>query len=139
MQTFLPYSDFNRSASCLDRARLGKQRVEVLQIINTLDSGSRWQNHPAVLMWKEYREALIHYGLAICFEWQKRGYKDSILEKLFNLSEDPISEINLPYWFGDERLHASHRSNLLRKDALYYNRFGWVESASLPYFWPSNY
>ena len=33
MQTFLPYPDFARSAAVLDRQRLGKQRVEVLQIL----------------------------------------------------------------------------------------------------------
>jgi hypothetical protein len=32
MQTFLPYPDFARSAACLDYRRLGKQRVECLQI-----------------------------------------------------------------------------------------------------------
>ena len=32
----------------------------------------------------------------------------------------------------------SHRSNLLRKDAFYYDHFGWVEGPGLPYYWPSN-
>ena len=33
MQTFLPYPDFARSARVLDRKRLGKQRVETLQVL----------------------------------------------------------------------------------------------------------
>ena len=36
MQTFLPYSDFEQSLSCLDNKRLGKQRVESMQILNIL-------------------------------------------------------------------------------------------------------
>lgn len=36
MQTFLPYSDFERSAASLDDLRLGKQRVETLQIMQSL-------------------------------------------------------------------------------------------------------
>ena len=36
MQTFLPYADFPGSAKVLDRKRLGKQRVECCQILNTL-------------------------------------------------------------------------------------------------------
>ena len=54
MQTFLPYKDFSRSAKVLDRQRLGKQRVEGLQILQCLlGIGSlRWKNHPAVKMWK---------------------------------------------------------------------------------------
>jgi len=33
MQTFLPYPDFARCAAVLDPLRLGKQRVEVLQLM----------------------------------------------------------------------------------------------------------
>ncbi|MDQ1681515.1 MAG: hypothetical protein QOH99_56, partial [Frankiaceae bacterium] len=33
MQTFLPYADFGASARVLDDRRLGKQRVETLQIL----------------------------------------------------------------------------------------------------------
>ena len=33
MQTFLPFPDFQQSAAVLDRVRLGKQRVEALQIL----------------------------------------------------------------------------------------------------------
>ena len=33
MQTFLPYADFAQSAKALDPKRLGKQRVETIQIV----------------------------------------------------------------------------------------------------------
>lgn len=36
MQTFLPYSSFKRSAAVLDNKRLGKQRVETLQVMQGL-------------------------------------------------------------------------------------------------------
>lgn len=39
MQTFLPYPNFVESAKCLDDKRLGKQRVECLQILNVLQMG----------------------------------------------------------------------------------------------------
>ncbi len=54
MQTFLPYPDFAESARVLDNKRLGKQRVEVLQILNVLTDSTRkgWRNHPAVAMWR---------------------------------------------------------------------------------------
>lgn len=39
MQTFLSYPDFTQSSKCLDDKRLGKQRVECLQILNTLQMG----------------------------------------------------------------------------------------------------
>ena len=44
MQTFLPYSSFYQSARVLDRQRLGKQRVETLQILKSLsDPTYGWQ------------------------------------------------------------------------------------------------
>ena len=36
MQTFLPYPAFDLSAQVLDRQRLGKQRVETLQVLKAL-------------------------------------------------------------------------------------------------------
>ncbi len=36
MITFLPYPNFFDSAACLDRARLGKQRIEAYQILKDL-------------------------------------------------------------------------------------------------------
>jgi len=33
MQTFLPYPDLRDSVACLDNKRLGKQRVEAMQIL----------------------------------------------------------------------------------------------------------
>ena len=51
---------------------------------------------------------------------------------MFNTVED-ITE--LPPWIGDERLHSSHRSNLLRKDEKFYSQFNWTEPHDMPYYW----
>jgi len=52
MQTFLPYQNYSRCAEVLDNKRLGKQRVECLQILNALlDASKGWKQHPAVKMW----------------------------------------------------------------------------------------
>ena len=78
MQTFLPYADFARSAEVLDTRRLGKQRVEVIQIVRALTvPGYAWASHPAVLMWKGHEEALGRYGLAMCDQWLLRGFGDT--------------------------------------------------------------
>jgi len=39
MQTFLPFSNFGMTAEVLDHRRLGKQRVEALQILRALRQG----------------------------------------------------------------------------------------------------
>ena len=145
MQTFLPYNCFFRSAKSLDMKRLGKQRVEVLQILNCLlDPHSKrgWKNHPAVKMWKHHEGALANYGGVICQEWITRGYKDTCLDKIYNVFynnttfEERAHKFLKPAWYGDTRIHVSHQSNLLRKDPTYYgSQFNDVPS-DLPYFWP---
>lgn len=78
MNTLLPYRDFTQSAACLDRQRLGKQRVEVLQILRALNGETTaWRNHPAVRMWEGHVPSLVCYGVAVCREWIGRGYKDT--------------------------------------------------------------
>jgi hypothetical protein len=128
----LPYEDFEKTAKALDRKRLGKQRVEAMQIVNALTTGqSGWYNHPAVQMWKGYVEALKVYFNAISKEWVKRGYEHNIG---FYDVED--FKVEYPPWLGDEEFHKSHRSNLLRKEPEYYRQFGWNVPDDLPYVWP---
>jgi hypothetical protein len=63
-------------------------------------------------------------------EWVRRGYRNTMPHYA------APAHVTLPPWLGDERLHASHRANLLRKSAGYYRRFGWTESPDMPYYWP---
>jgi hypothetical protein len=110
-----------------------------------------WYNHPAVRMYKNYEEFLLLYGYVICSEWLIRGYRDSLkikfLQELINRGvcnieiddqgvKPEIFGVRVPIWFGNKQFHASHRSNLLRKNFEWYNKFGWTESNNLPYFWP---
>jgi hypothetical protein len=136
MQTFLPCADFFKSARVLDRQRLGKQRVENLQIMKALVTGQGWVNHPATKMWRGYECDLMTYQSAICSEWTWRGYKDTCLNKTFILHDCEWSDEKQPPWLGDEAFHASHRSNLLRKLPEHYSQFGWIEPDDLPYVWP---
>lgn len=131
MQTFLPYPDFETTARCLDDRRLGRQRVEALQILNAIVRQNGWRHHPAVKMWTGYEDALRAYMNAMIKEWTRRGYRNSMA------IEDVPSEYALPWWLGMPEFHAAHRSNLLRKDPAYYGRFGWTEAEDFPYVWPT--
>lgn len=134
MQTFLPYYDFVRSAACLDNRRLGKQRVEAKQILETLKHGGGWEKHPAVKMWRGYERGLSTYGLVMCGEWRRRGYVDNLHG--YFVDNLTIEGGQYPWWLGWSRFHASHRSNLLRKNPKHYEQFGWPEGPDLPYVWP---
>ena len=135
MQTFLPYSDFQESLSCLDDKRLGKQRVEAMQIINILtgkNPTAAWKNHPAVRMWKGYEYALKHYHNLAVEEWVRRGKNNTM--KLYGVTP---SIVETPSWVFDPRLLISHRCNLLRKDFDYYvQKFGDKYDVDAPYWWP---
>lgn len=129
MQTFLPFPNFRESAHVLDVKRLGKQRVEALQLIR----GS-WPNHPASKMWRGYEWWLGVYGLCVCEEWRSRGYKDTCFDKILHEMRNFVPG-EVPPWFGNESFHASHRSNLLRKNPQHYSKF-FQEIDDLPYIWP---
>ena len=136
MQTFLPYPSFKRSAKVLDRQRLGKQRVEAYQILLALKGKkSGWINHPAVKMWKGHENSLAIYGIAVCEEWTGRGYKDTCREKISFLFDAKKKTIH-PEWIGKRKFHASHKSNLIRKDRKHYGKHFGKISGKLPYAWP---
>ena len=136
MQTFLPYSNFQQSAEVLDWRRLGKQRVEGMQIIKAITGEKRldgkpykgWINHPASVMWKPYPEALKHYTNIMITEWMRRGYNN-------NMEIYDVNNMVKPHWLGKEEFHSSHRANLLRKDREYYSQFKWKENPESPYVW----
>jgi pyrimidine dimer DNA glycosylase len=148
VQTFLPYPDFERTAQTLDVKRLGKQRVETIQIVRALTwPGYGWANHPVVLMWKGFEEALGRYGITCCQAWNELGFGDTCaLTIATDLRAAGIRTIRtqpelattgaLPAWLGDEALHLSHRSALLRKDPEHYRPLFPDIPDDLPYVWP---
>lgn len=148
MQTFLPYAEFDRSARALDPKRLGKQRVETIQVVRALTRpGYGWANHPVVLMWKGFEEALGRYGFTCCDVWGELGFADTcaatIASDLRSVGVETVRSQPelaaagaLPSWLGDEALHRSHRSALVRKDPGYYRSMFPGVPDDLPYVWP---
>jgi len=148
MQTFVPFSDFEDSARALDAKRLGKQRVEVIQIVRALTvPGYAWSQHPAVLMWKGYEEALGRYGLTMCDVWTELGFDDTcaatIAADLATFGVAPIrsrAELAeagaLPGWLFDPAVHQSHQSALVRKDPAFYRASFPDVPPDLEYVWP---
>jgi len=148
VQTFLPYPDFERSARVLDVKRLGKQRVECLQVVRGLTvPGYGWRHHPAVKMWRGHLEALGRYTLTCCEVWTEGERADTCAATVvLDLGEAGVTRIRtqaeladagaLPAWLGDPAFHLSHQSSLVRKDPDHYGpRFPGVPD-DLPYVWP---
>lgn len=113
MQTFLPCFSFQQSAASLDDKRLGKQRVEAKQILLTLAKGSgAWTNHPAVKMWRGYKDCLSDYGWFMCMEWKRRGFTDN-LATFFEDSRG--GSYDAPQFIGNCVFHNCHRRVLIYK------------------------
>lgn len=139
MQTFVPYPDFRQSAECLDRQRLGKQRVETLQILRALAGMSTgWINHPAVKMWRGYEGALTLYGITTCEVWKERGYKDTCKEKMLDIYKMYFNESSfyeMPEWWGGD-IHITHQSKLISKKPEHYKNIFPEAPLELEYLWP---
>ncbi|MFD9304016.1 MSMEG_6728 family protein [Streptomyces sp. NPDC060048] len=149
MQTFLPFPSFDASAATLDVRRLGKQRVEALQVLRGLIvPGYGWRRHPAVRMWAGYEEALVRYGLEICGVWTEGGRADTCAATLVQdfgawqpgrhpRTQEQLAAVgDLPPWLGAPDFHRSHQSALVRKAPDFYReRFPGVPD-DLPYVWP---
>ena len=135
VNTFLPWPDMKKTAQSLDNKRLGKQRVEALQILRAnLGLTKGWVNHPAAVMWRGHEGYLTMYIDRICMEWRNRGYVDNVYEQVQELiRNNDIQGWDPPWWLGVNEFHKSHRSNLKRKDPVWY-RFRVRED--LPYKWP---
>jgi hypothetical protein len=135
VQTFLPVQDFKESAKILDKRRAWQQVIEANAIIGAIIGINKLsKNQPAVRMWNGYLNALrVYYNtfLEHCINFHKIK-----VVKLQPVELSPIALIQLPPWIGYEPFHASHRSNLLRKNQEYYKQFGWLEPDNLPYIWP---
>jgi hypothetical protein len=150
IQTFLPVPDFKECARILDKKRVWKQVIEAKTILDILvreqepetkenSSGLcllisvPWANHPVTRMWRGHEGFLtIYYNtfLRECINERQirvKAYSEIIL---------PSTVYPLPSWMSDERVYSSHRSNLLRKDPVYYGKFGWLEDDKQKYFWP---
>lgn len=148
MQTFYVSTDYEETARLLDRQRLGKQRVEALQIMKALVTGKGWIHHPATKMWAGYEWALYRYYHAVRDEWLRRGYKDNTLESMYGLVIQTVDEnagpsvAPRPDWHFDDRVIQSHKYNLYRKDPVHYAQWAGIENITCcdrcNYYWPTH-
>lgn len=140
MQTFVPEDTYAGSVRVLDRQRLGKQRVETLQIMKALAGLSKgWTNHPATRMWRGYERSLLDYQNATVNEWLDRGYKDTCFQKTLDVylnHFDSNAAVELPHWWGDNRVHNSHKSALVFKNPVWYTEFYPNVVGEYNYYWP---
>lgn len=132
MITFIVTGDLVLNARLLDSQRLGKQRVEALQILSAIEHNTGWVHHPMTKAWTPYPMALKYYANCIITEFIRRGGKNTI--PLFKLPRI----ILFPWWLTWDRLHQSHRMMLFRKKPDFYAHQFTLDPTYAPYgyIWP---
>lgn len=162
MQTFVPTTCFLTSLASLDDKRLGKQRVETLQIIRALRGETKgWREHPATRMWEGRVGALVVYGMVSCAVWRLRGFDDSCMDQFAEhatkigalqpclavasmiasnanttVAAQRAGLMSLPVWWGGP-IHRSHRRSLAQRVPEHYEQaFGERGGDDEPLFWP---
>lgn len=115
MNTFLPYSNYEKSVSFLDDSRLRKQCVEAHQLLNAIINKKGWVHHPASKMFQNNTNSLVNYGLAACVEAKGRGFKwEKNYDTIISFYKDGEND-EPPAWLGNQAVHNSHKSRLLCK------------------------
>ena len=97
-----------------------------------------WYNHPAVNMWRGYEVSLIQYSHEILLVCNLGRINTAKLTETLAKQYNQISYHGSisPWWLGNDKLHKSHRANLLRKHYDHYKLY-FNEDLTIPYWWPT--
>lgn len=133
MQTFLPHASYYDTFKCLDRQRLGKQRVEATQILRSITIKKYKRNMGWVQrLWEGHTKALKIYITMCIEEWVLRGYVNNM--ETFHYPANSL--VTMPWWWNLKEFHSTHRQTLLAKYYTHYKQFGWSEKPKYEYWWP---
>jgi hypothetical protein len=162
VNTFITSNSLEECAKNLDYRRLGKQRVECLEIINSIENPTKgWKNHPVSIMWKDHVDALKLYCNYMINEWIVRKFSNNMVyyffgEEIFDVNciffdiktkkyekvpKNSKYTIFFPKWFKWKEFQLSHQASLLRKDYNFYiKKFELNEDfLNSGYIWPGKY
>jgi len=143
VNTFI-IGDFDFCAQVLDKRRKLKQAVEAKQIIDIITQTNKekkgFSNHPAVIMWKPYCNALILY--------YNKFIEQLLLDKVnlvkltkIDIPSAIVMDIEMPWFLTFMPFIYSHRARLYQKDPEFYkNKFEFPqEYLSIGYIWPARH
>ena len=160
MNIWLPYDNFYASAKCLSNVHLDELinsivlTLKAQRKVNLKENQMHWMQNPTVKLWKCSTVALMFYGIIATDQRMDRGFESPMADSFLYGYEPHIyayasslvvrkptmialqKECGLPNWFGQNKLHASHRAALLALDIAHYSKFGWPEKPALNIYYP---
>jgi hypothetical protein len=103
------------------------------------EPGKTWGDHRVGRMWDGHLGFLAQYQHVLMAEWRLRGYAETVdlkLTRLLQLAGVDLLDKTPPPWWGDERVHASHRAALSFKFPEHYTP-QWDDAPAYDYYWPT--
>lgn len=130
MQVLVPYPDIKQSVQCMDDKTLLIQMNSALRLVE-----QHYPKSQVSVFWWNHSYFACDFGLRVILELQDRN-------KGFSEAFDRIHEVQLrcqdtgpPIWWGDMKIHNSHKSLLLYSNFTYYKEYHWkVQPSETTYF-----
>lgn len=124
---YVPFTDFQSSARCLDNALLGKMRWHVRDILidNLYKRNLRIESlTKETAKWSGFEFSLVSYGFELCREWKLRGNICCIEAQLMDLNQ--LVKCKLPPepdWLFDNKRIQFERKQLIERLPTWYLGF----------------
>lgn len=135
LMTYLPYPDITFSLVALRPEHRLKQRKDALDIYNFLRLEKNL-DLKICKMWEGYHNCLARYFNIVNSLCDQDGApKMPDLDRGYEQQEG-LYKLVFPPWWGNPKLHQSHRSNLIKLDKDYERWFSGTPK-NLPLYWPS--
>jgi hypothetical protein len=153
MITWLPDQNLVKSTNFLDHGHITNQAYEAATILHAIAGPGHhtgWSNLKGAAMWKGHDDGLALYLSLVIRQCRAQGiavpqnppydFEKDYAPNLGNHWLAPrlcaVADIVWPEWLGEEKVHSSHRSNLLRKKPDFYRQFGWTDDPEAEIYWP---
>lgn len=143
MNILVPLPDFVDSSAVFRDVDLKQQANNISITMDALHEVSHihLSTSPWAAMWRGHEVMLCEYGITLVEEHISRTESEELVSVLDNLrwhlDNASTGEFSMdkPAWFGDTRVHDSHKSLLLRLDKFWYRQhFGDIDSELDLYF-----
>ena len=137
IKILVPLTDITDCVAVMSDYDLKKQRFNIRKTLRFLAGKIQLMNPDKIrMMWEGHEEFLTYYFNASTVFLKQRGHTVGPPMK----SKSSFTEISMPFWWGDDRLHRNHRLILSQDDREFYSKYKWEDQLDLEksnkYYWP---
>lgn len=125
---YIPFPCFMYSADLIDNATGQSMIREILQVVTDRDDGTIRTSKLTAKVWEGHTDALALYGTCLIKTDRARRHNPGLhraeLKQLESMLPMDPDSVGVPWWFGIQAVHISHKAALIKHDPIFYtNRF----------------